>query len=363
MGQVPPPQRAKVISMLELIESQNDWQTEFKEAFKKSSELQSFLEQSIATTDYPIFIPRKLAQQIKDSGKNSALWKQFVPDERENVVSGLKDPIGDLVHLKKGQLIHRYKNRALFMPTSVCPVLCRYCFRKNELNDEKQIFQSDLSETKKYLEQHPEINEIIFSGGDPFILRDEKIDQYLSFFSGIESIKYIRFHTRTPIIIASRINKKLVEILNFYSDRFIKISIVIHLNHATELNDENRTAIKDLSKLPIQLLSQSVLLKGINDNDADLIDLFNELIELGVRPYYLHHPDQVKGGMHFYLPLEEGRKIFAKLRDQLPGWALPQYVVDIPGGFGKTQAYNPETFEFNGKWISKDNEIILTTIN
>lgn len=343
--------------MFNQVESVEDWQNDFKQAFRKICDLETFLETKIDETDYPVFIPLKLAQKIKDAGPSSALWKQFVPHSDENSKIGMNDPIGDLTHLKKGQLIHRYENRALFMPTSICPVLCRYCFRKNELNQEKQIFQSDLVATKNYLEDHPEINEIIFSGGDPLILNDEKIENYLSFFSNIGSINYIRFHTRTPITIPSRINERLINIIQKYSHHFIKISIVVHLNHESELDQESKTALKKLAELPIQLLSQSVLLKDINNNEDDLIRLFEILIRLGVRPYYLHHPDHVKGGMHFYLPLEEGRKIYSKLRNLLPGWALPQYVIDIPGGHGKVPAYNPEGFAFSGQLLKRDGTI------
>ncbi|GAB4020746.1 MAG: lysine-2,3-aminomutase-like protein [Bdellovibrio sp.] len=352
--------------MLNVVDTQTDWQQEFREAVRKVSELEAILETKIASTDYPLFIPRQLAFEIKKAGKDSPLWKQFVPNQDENHILGMEDPIGDLAHLKKGQLIHRYKNRALFMPTSICPVLCRYCFRKNELNQEKQIFQSDLKETKKYLEDHPEINEIIFSGGDPLILSDEKIDQYLDFFSNIKSIKYIRFHSRTPIILPSRINESFISLLEKWSKQFIKITIVVHLNHLSELTDDNQLALQRLCNLPLQLLSQSVLLKDINDDEVSLKQLFEALIRNGIRPYYLHHPDQVKGGMHFSISLEKGRMIYAKLRDQLPGWAIPQYIIDIPGGFGKTPAFNPEHLHFTGQFIDRDfknHQISLNTLD
>jgi len=335
-------------SQLEFI---NDWRDEFKNSFRSLQKLHQFLEIEIPKTDYPLFIPLRLAQKIKNQGSQSSLWKQFVPSFLENENSGLIDPIGDLVHSKPGQLIHRYQSRALFMPTNVCPVLCRYCFRKNELFNEKELFEANLVETQKYLFEHPEINEIIFSGGDPFILSDEKIENYLDFFSSIPTIKHIRFHSRTPVILPSRINATLLSVLKKSSEHFETMTVAIHCNHIDEWDQEIENAIKKLYQLNLQLLSQTVLLKNVNNSTKDLIELMKLLIKNKIRPYYLHHPDQVKGGMHFMIPLEEGRKIYATLRDQLPGWAIPQYIIDRPDGRGKLPAFNPENFSFSGQFI------------
>jgi lysine 2,3-aminomutase len=282
-----------------------------------------------------------------------ALSLQFLPSEKELEDIGLVDPIGDQIHQKTGMLIHRYAKKALFIPTSVCPIQCRYCFRKNELHSEENPFSSEWEKSLEYLKNHSEINEIIFTGGDPFMLSDTKIEFYLNELSTLSSIHFIRFHTRTPVIIPARLTSKLKEVLSLFKHRFL-IQIVLHTNHPEELTSEFKKALADFYDPEIQWLSQSVLLKNVNDQVSTLAELCEELYRLKIRPYYLHHPDQVKGAMHFYLPLEEGRKIYHGLRGQISSWMLPHYVIDIPGGHGKTLAYNPEQFNFSGQLIDKN---------
>jgi len=330
-----------------------NWKSELKSGLKEKSDLESFFQVDFPQLDFKTLIPLALANKIKNAGPDSVLWKQFLPSENEKSSEGLKDPIGDEKYNRAPQLIHRYFNRALFLPTSVCPVYCRYCFRKNELGT-KKLFTPDFEKTKKYLQHHPEIEELIFSGGDPFILTTDKIDFYLSNF---KNLKYIRFHTRTPIILPSRFDQELLDTLKKHRENFDQISIAIHTNHIDEIDLEVEDTIKKLGSLGITLLSQTVLLKGINDDPQTLKDLFLKLSSLNIKPYYLHHPDQVKGGMHFYLPLRRGREIYLKLRDILPGWAIPQYVIESPKGGGKVPAFNPESLDFSGKLIGKSGEI------
>lgn len=334
------------------------WQDEVRTAFKQTSELEKFLDKPLAhLKHYRLFIPRSFAKRIKEAGMDSALAKQFLPSSvEENAFfqkNGLYDPIGDKAHAKGGQLVHRYKNRALFTPTTKCPINCRYCFRKNELNDTDEIFKPDFDKTLEYLLAHPEINEIIFSGGDPLFLSNKKIEFYLKAFSQIPTIRYIRFHTRFPVILPNRLDDELKLIIEKYSRHFSKILFVLHTNHVEEISETLALRIK---KSSFSWLSQTVLLKGVNDNQKDLLELFYRLDNLGVRPYYLHHPDHVKGAMHFYLSLEQGRRLYHTLRSELPGWLLPQYILDIPGGFGKTPASNPETFTYSGTLIDQNSQ-------
>lgn len=345
------------------------WTSEFKQSFKNLKDLYQFLEwpmleelEAVALS-YPIFVPRSLALKIKLEGPEGILAREFLPHKAELEEKlnqeGLVDPIGDKTFFKAPQLIHRYASRALFTPTTICPVHCRYCFRKNELNGNEELFQQDFLETLSYLRSHPEISEIIFTGGDPLTLSNEKLEKYLKAFAEIKSIKDIRLHTRYPVILPERIDQDLLAVLNLASEHFRTVSLAVHANHAKEFDETNKTAIKALSQSKIQLLSQTVLLKGINDTTQELLELFDLFIEMKVRPYYLHHPDRVKGGMHFYLPLEEGRKLYQSLRNLLPGWAIPHYVIDIPGGHGKVTAYNPETTTFSGQLISKNGTPIV----
>lgn len=345
-------------NFIEGFKDQN-WQQEVRRAIKSSDALMSFLGIPIDNiSKYPVFIPQDLAQRIKISGKDSPLWKQFVPHSSERSNIGLDDPIGDQKYQRPGQLIHRYSNRALFLPLTQCPVNCRYCFRKNELFTPRlELFRPNLDATVKYLLAHPEIEEIIFSGGDPLLLSDDKIKFFLEALSLVPHIKYIRFHTRTPVIIPKRLNPDFFNTLAKFTSHFKKILISIHANHISEFNLEIENRILKLGEIPnIELLSQSVLLKDINDSAPILSLLYKKFDELGIRPYYLHHPDKVKGAMHFYLSLEVGRKIYQQLRSMLPGWMIPHYMVDIPGGEGKTWAYNSEQYHFSGQFINQFGE-------
>lgn len=345
-----------------MVESQS-WKNNFKLAFKEASDLYRFLGwkpegAQLVEKKYPIFVPVRLAEKIKQQGPNGVLAREFLPDLQEIDEAlnfdGLEDPIGDKAFNKAPQLIHRYSSRALFTPTSVCPVHCRYCFRKNELNTPDEMFSSDFEKTLEYLKNHPEISEIIFTGGDPLTLSNEKLEKYLEAFAQISSIHDIRFHSRYPVILPERLDEGFKNLLEKYSAHFRTVTLAIHANHLDEFDEFSSQKIRELSQLNIQLLSQTVLLKNVNNSLTSLLELINHFISLKVRPYYLHHPDQVKGGLHFYLPLEEGRVLYSQIRNQLPGWAIPQYIIDIPGGSGKVGAFNPETLTFSGQLLGLD---------
>lgn len=334
------------------------WKVELREAIKNTADLEITLKTKLPKTDYPIFIPKRLAKKIYANGPNSPLWKQFIPHISENKKGGLEDPIGDHLYSKPGRIVHRYKNRILFFPTPICPINCRYCFRKNELANPDELFEGRLKETINYLYEHPEVNEVILSGGDPLILNDEKLENIFRTFAQIPSVKYLRIHSRTPVILPSRITPEFSELLKKYQSSFHQLIIAIHTNHIDEIDDEVEIALKRLKDSNVQLLSQTVLLKDINDDTASLKNLFTKISDLGVRPYYLHHPDRVKGAMHFYLSLTEGRILYHSLRNDLPGWMIPQYVIDIPGGEGKVPAFNPESFDFTGALLNKEGQVI-----
>jgi lysine 2,3-aminomutase len=343
------------------------WITEFQSAFRKLPALYDYLgwdlpaELHAVAREYPLFITRRLAAKIKAQGPGGVLAREFMPAaaelSHELNEKGLRDPIGDERFNLAPQLIHRYPSRALFTATSVCPVHCRYCFRKNELSQSHEIFQAEFDQTLAYLREHPEISELIFTGGDPFTLNDERLNFYLQAFATIPSIKDVRFHTRYPVILPERIDSNLMSVLNAASESFRTVSIGIHVNHRDEFDQAAEESIRILGQSKLQLLSQTVLLRGVNDHPEILLALFDRLLQLRVRPYYLHHPDLVKGGMHFYLPITEGREIYASLRQHLPGWAIPHYVVDLPGGSGKISAFNPEGMNFQGRFLNLEGEL------
>ncbi len=324
-----------------------------KSALRSTKELNSFFGTEFSNTPFPIFLPLSLAERIREIGVDSPLGKQFLPNVCENSTEGLFDPIGDEKHSPVPGLVHRYGNRALYFPTKACPVICRYCFRKNELIENQELFKSDKEQIVSYLQEHPEINEIILSGGDPLTLDDKSLFEHIAMIAEVPTVKYLRFHSRFPVILPERINEEFLNLLLKLKERFNVVTFVLHTNHIQELNEDILWRMQSIQTLGVKVLSQSVLLKDINSNKEDLSELFLKLAENNIQPYYLHHPDQVRGGMHFGLSLETGRKIYNSLRDMLPGWAIPQYVVDLPEGKGKVPAFNPETLEFKGALIDR----------
>ena len=181
------------------------------------------------------------------------------------------------------------------------------------------MFEGQLKQAIDYLYKNPEVNEVILSGGDPLISSDSKLESILDAFSKVPSIKYFRFHTRTPIIIPSRITEGLKELLSKYKKFFHQLIIAVHTNHLDELDDDVTLALTKLKNSGATLLSQTVLLKNVNDDAKSLKNLFIDLCDIGVRPYYLHHPDRAKGAMHFHLSITEGRILYHSLRNKLAG--------------------------------------------
>ncbi len=310
------------------------WESELRNSLTTISQLESYFQVKLPKVNQRVLLPRKFAKKIKNLGEESSLWKQFIPDKKEMNTLGLKDPIGDQNHKVSPHLIHRYKNKVLFLPTNYCPISCRYCFRKNELEVEN-LFQGKFQEDYDYLKQNKSINEVIFSGGDPLILSDKVLNTHLEKISKINHIQHIRFHTKMPIILPERLTSEFLMLLLKYKSYFRTSHIVLHINHLEELSQELIESLKTFKKSNILLSTQTVLLREVNDNADTLSDLFLKLYSEGIRPYYLHHPDLVNGGMHFYLLIEKGIEIYSEVKQLVPGPCLPRYVLDIPGGFGK----------------------------
>jgi lysine 2,3-aminomutase len=334
----------------------HSWQKELGNSLRSIADINLFFGTNLtikAPNSFSALIPLPLAKKIQDLGPSSALWKQFIPQDIESEhfqESGSLDPIGDSDFKKTNCLIHRYHNRVLFLPTHSCPVHCRYCFRRNVIDTPKSLSKSEFELCLEYLKEHVEVEEIIFSGGDPLVLSDSKIQFYLEQFATLPNIKFIRFHTRTPVILPSRLNLSLASVLEKFQGRF-HINLVLHINHASEIDQTLLENLRAFNRQGVELLSQTVLLNGVNTYPEDLALLFKTLSMNRIKPYYLHHPDRVSGGLHFYLPIEQGRKIYLKLRSMLSGWMIPQYVIDQPSGRGKLPIFNAENFEFSGKLL------------
>ena len=313
------------------------WTDELKDAVRSSGELAALLGRDVAEVPYPVILPRSLLEKIAASGEGSALWRQFVPDARESEREGFDDPIGDRLRSPLPQIVHRYKNRLLLMPTSACPVVCRYCFRKNELAPTDELFRPNLEKALIYIASHPEVDEVILSGGDPLVLGDEKLAYLFGRLAHISHVKDLRIHTRAPVVLPGRVSEEFLALIGRYTPRFRFFHIVVHANHASEIDRPVASALRALVSTGAAVLSQSVLLRSVNDSAEALVALVRSLLDCGVRPYYLHHPDEVSGGGHFCLGRDEGLAIYASLKGQLPGWAVPKYVVDSPEATGKRE--------------------------
>ncbi|MBL9050491.1 MAG: lysine-2,3-aminomutase-like protein [Tabrizicola sp.] len=258
---------------------------------------------------------------------------QFVPDRRELDVrpEELADPIGDDAHRPVAGLTHRYPDRAILHATQTCEVYCRFCFRREGVGQSGALSEAEFDSVIRYLQAIPEVREVIFTGGDPLVLSPRRLGDMLDRLQEVASLETVRFHTRVPVVAPGRVSEALVSVL----DRRLPVWMVIHTNHPDEITPAAELAFRRLVRAGVPLLSQTVLLKGVNTDVYTLEALFRALIGNRVKPYYLHHPDLAKGTGHFRVTLAEGQTIMAALRGRLSGIAQPIYVLDIPGGHGK----------------------------
>ena len=283
---------------------------------------------------FPVRVPRPLLSRIKKGDINDPILKQVMPLDLEfSVTDGYsQDPLEEHDTVAPG-LLHKYKHRVLMMVKTGCAVNCRYCFRRHfpyaDNSPNKVRWQQALS----YIENHAEINEVIFSGGDPLMASDEHLHWLISEIEKISHVKRLRIHTRLPIVIPQRITPALVKAL---STTRLKPTIVFHVNHANEIDDSVIQAIEPLIAARIPLFNQSVLLKDINDDAEILAQLSERLFDVGIQPYYLHLFDKVQGVAHFDISETEAKKIALALMAILPGFLMPKLVREIAGEANKT---------------------------
>ena len=258
--------------------------------------------------------------------------RQFVPDTREMLTrpEELADPIGDAAHSPVPGLTHRYPDRAILHITQTCDVYCRFCFRREVVGAAGPLPAKQLDAALDYIAATPALREIILTGGDPMTLSPRRLDAVLTRLDAIPHLDVIRLHSRVPVVAPDRIAA-----LAPFLRRRAAVFVVIHTNHPDELTPEARDAIRTLADGGVALLSQSVLLRGVNDDAAVLAALFRGLTALRVTPYYLHHCDLARGTSHFRTTIAEGLAITQALRGHLSGVAIPSYVLDLPGGYGK----------------------------
>ncbi len=288
-----------------------------------------------AYQQFPLRVPWSYVQRMQKSNPQDPLLLQILPHKHEeNVVSGFsKDPVGDLQSITSPGLLQKYNGRALLLATSCCAIHCRYCFRRHFPyslhNPRNDAWQQAINEITKDMS----IKEVILSGGDPLVLHENELSKLFSKFESISHIERLRIHTRLPVVIPARINKEFIRLLNKTK---LKIVIVLHINHAQELDIQLKNKLRDLSSTRCTLLNQSVLLRNINDKSDTLIQLSEALFQASVLPYYLHLLDKVQGAAHFEVCETQARKIMREVASKLPGYLVPKLVKEEAGYTSKT---------------------------
>ncbi|HTK85795.1 MAG TPA: lysine-2,3-aminomutase-like protein [Patescibacteria group bacterium] len=259
---------------------------------------------------------------------------QYLPQAKELVTQPeeIADPIGDSAHSPVPGIVHRYPDRVLLMPVHTCAVYCRFCFRREAVGPGKKTMSAaELEKALDYIRNDANIYEVILSGGDPLILSPRRLKAIFDQLEAIPHVQVIRIHSRLPVADPGRITDELCAALQTRKAMYV----AIHVNHAQEITPEAEAAFTRLRRADCVLLSQSVLLRGVNDNPQALEGLFRRLVALRVKPYYLHHPDLAPGTSHFRLPLKQGQSLVRALRGKMSGLCQPVYMLDIPGGHGK----------------------------
>ncbi len=319
------------------------WKQALRDAIRDPAELCQLLELPVdwaeraaaAAGDFPLMVPRGYVARMRKRDVADPLLRQVLPLADEQVVSSgfATDPVGDASAEQSPGLLQKYSGRALLVTTGACAVHCRYCFRRHF---PYELAPRSVRAWQPALEQiaaDSSIHEVILSGGDPLTLVDETLAELAARLEAIPHVRRLRVHTRLPIVLPERVTDLLLAWLT--GSRLTPI-MVVHANHANELDTTVAAAIGQLRAAGLLLLNQTVLLRGVNDSADALADLSERLIELGVTPYYLHQLDRVAGAAHFEVPVAKGKQIVAQLQSRLPGYAVPRYVQEIAGQPSKT---------------------------
>ncbi|MEW7313294.1 EF-P beta-lysylation protein EpmB [Buttiauxella gaviniae] len=283
---------------------------------------------------FALRVPRAFVARMEKGNPNDPLLRQVLTSREEFIAApGFStDPLEEQHSVVPG-LLHKYRNRALLLVKGGCAVNCRYCFRRHFPYSDNQGNKRNWQAAIAYISEHPELDEIIFSGGDPLMAKDHELDWLIGELEAIPHIKRLRIHSRLPIVIPARITDTLVERL---TQSRLQVILVNHINHANEIGDEFRAAMKNLRQAGVTLLNQSVLLRHVNDNAQTLADLSNALFDAGVMPYYLHVLDKVQGAAHFMVSDDEARMIMRELLTLISGYMVPKLAREIGGEPSKT---------------------------
>ena len=287
---------------------------------------------------YAVALPGDFATLIdRNNPIQDPIARQFVPDVAELKArpEELADPIGDDAHSPVEGIVHRYPDRVLLKLTHVCAVYCRFCFRRETVGPgkAKALSAAALARSLGYIRGDRNIWEVILTGGDPLVLSARRLRAVMKELSAIKHVSVVRFHTRVPVAEPKRITPKLVQAMKVNGKA---VYVAVHVNHARELTKAARAACARLADAGLPLLGQSVLLKGVNDNPETLAELMRACVECRIKPYYLHHSDLALGTSHLRTDIASGQNLMRALRGRLSGLCQPSYLLDIPGGYGKS---------------------------
>jgi lysine 2,3-aminomutase len=284
---------------------------------------------------YALALTPDIVELIDPADAHDPIARQFIPSkaELETRAEESPDPIGDDVHSPVPGIVHRYPDRLLLTPVHVCAVYCRFCFRREVVGRQRALSARELKHALDYIRAREEIWEVILSGGDPVVLSARRMAEIMQALAAMKHVKVTRVHTRVPVAAPARVNGALVSALKAAGKA---VYVVLHVNHAKELTPKARAACARLVDAGIPMLSQTVLLRGVNDDAQSLGALMRALVECRIKPYYLHHPDLAPGTAHWRTDIAHGQALMRALRGRLSGLCQPSYVLDIPGGHGKS---------------------------
>lgn len=320
-----------------LLQRQN-WQQALADAIKDPKELlrllalpETLLQDAYSAAGrFPLRVPHSFVQRINPGDMHDPLLRQILPlgEEIEPQATGFIDPVGDMAAMAVPGVLHKYHGRVLLVTTGACGIHCRYCFRQHfpypQANAKQAFWQTALD----YIANDRSIEEVILSGGDPFSLSDDNLARLISALDKIPQLKRLRIHTRLPVVLPARVTEDLLQIL---TQTRLQTVLVLHINHAREIDAEVSRMLVQLRQHCDFLFNQAVLLKGVNDSVDSLIELSERLADNQVIPYYLHQLDPVQGAQHFLVAEDTARKLVAQLRAHLPGYLVPRWVQEIPG--------------------------------
>ncbi len=334
------------------MECSSDWKWQIANRITTREQLEALIEltpEERAAFDGGTPLPFAVTPYYAALLGNAALRRTVIPTdaERHTGAGELADPLGEEQHRATEHLIHTYPDKALFLATTHCSTHCRYCTR-SRLVGKNSGASPPFAESFQYLEKHTEIRDVLVSGGDPLTLPDATLDALLSNLRKIPHIRTVRIGSKVPAVLPMRITEALCALLRKH-----RVWLSLHFTHPAELTPETRSACRRLSDHGIAMVSQTVLLKGVNDDSQTLADLFYGLLETNVKPYYLLQCDPVRGSAHFRTPVEKGIGLIRSLHGRISGLAVPQYVIDAPGGGGKVPILGTEQIHREG------NEIIV----